>query len=98
MSDVKKELNNLQKRRTIMGIVISDKMTKTIVVRVDRRIKHSLYKKYVTKSCRYKVHDEKNEAKIGDQVSLISSRPISREKRWVLQKIVRSATSLSETE
>ncbi|OFZ75896.1 MAG: 30S ribosomal protein S17 [Bdellovibrionales bacterium RIFOXYD1_FULL_44_7] len=64
-------------------------MSKTIVVKVDRRVRHALYKKYVTKSCRYKAHDEKNQAKVGDLVTLVETRPLSREKRWALQSIVR---------
>ena len=83
--------NGLQKRRAVVGTVVSDKMQKTIVVKVDRRVRHSLYKKYVEKSRRYKAHDENNEAKVGDLVTLIESRPLSREKRWVLQSIVRKA-------
>jgi len=77
----KVELRNpLQKRRSVIGVVVSDKMQKTIVVKVDRQVRHSLYKKYVEKTRRYKAHDEKNDAKIGDRVSLIESRPLSREK------------------
>jgi small subunit ribosomal protein S17 len=83
--------NSLQRRRAVTGTVVSDKMQKTIVVRVDRQVRHSLYKKYVEKTRRYKAHDEKNEAKIGDRVSLVESRPLSREKRWVLQTILRKA-------
>jgi small subunit ribosomal protein S17 len=83
--------NSLQKRRAVVGTVVSDKMQKTIVVKVDRQVRHSLYKKYVEKSRRYKAHDETNDAKIGDRVSLIESRPLSREKRWVLQTILRRA-------
>lgn len=84
MSDTKKRHT---KRAT--GIVVSDKMTKTIVVRVDRQIKHPIYKKYVTRSKNYKVHDEKNEAKIGDLISMIETRPLSKHKRWVMTSIVR---------
>src|SRR5690242_17916122 len=83
--------NALQKRRGVMGIVVSDKMQKTIVVQVVRQVKHSLYKKYVEKWCRYKAHDENNEAKVGDHVTLVESRPLSRDKRWVLQSVVRRA-------
>jgi len=81
----------LQKRRTVVGIVVSDKMQKTIVVKVDRRVRHTLYKKYIERSRRYKAHDETNTAKIGDRVQLVESRPLSREKRWVLQSILRKA-------
>jgi small subunit ribosomal protein S17 len=86
----------LEKRRTVEGIVVSDKMQKTIVVRVDRQVRHDLYKKYVEKSRRYKAHDEKNEAHVGDRVSLVESRPLSREKRWVLQTILRRVGQVPE--
>ncbi len=79
------------RRRTMVGTVVSDKMQKTIVVKVDRRVRHDLYKKYVTKSRRYKAHDEKNAAKVGDLVVVVESRPLSRDKRWALQSVVRRA-------
>src|SRR6185312_4252166 len=88
--------NSLQKRRLVVGTVVSDKMQKTIVVKVDRQVRHSLYKKYVEKSRRYKAHDEKNEAKPGDRVELVESRPLSREKRWVLKTIIRRAGQAPE--
>ena len=88
--------NSLQKRRGVVGIVVSNKMQKTIVVKVDRQVRHSLYKKYVEKSRRYKAHDETNDAKIGDRVALVESRPMSREKRWVLQTILRRAGQAPE--
>ncbi len=78
-------------RRILVGMVVSDKMQKTIVVKVDRRVKHSLYGKYIIRSERYKAHDEKNEAKVGDRVELVESRPLSREKRWALKSIIRKA-------
>ena len=83
--------NALQKRRMIVGRVVSDKMQKTIVVKVDRRVRHTMYSKYITRSRRFKAHDETNQAKMGDLVTLIESRPLSREKRWVLQSIIRRA-------
>ena len=88
--------NPLQKRRAVVGIVVSDKMQKTIVVKVDRQVRHALYKKYVEKSRRYKAHDETNDAKIGDRVALVESRPLSRDKRWVLQSIIRRAGQAPE--
>ena len=88
--------NALQSRRTVVGTVVSDKMQKTIVVKVDRRVRHELYKKYTTKSRRFKAHDEKNDAKPGDLVMLLESRPLSREKRWVLQSIIRRAGQAPE--
>lgn len=83
--------NSLQKRREVVGTVVSNKMQKTIVVKVDRQVRHALYRKYVEQSRRYKAHDEKNEAQIGDRVRLVESRPLSREKRWVLQSIIRKS-------
>lgn len=88
--------NSLQRRKAVVGTVVSDKMQKTIVVKVDRRVRHGLYKKYIVKSARFKAHDEKNEAKVGDRVTLVESRPLSREKRWVLQSILRKAGQVLE--
>lgn len=85
------EAAGIGNRRTMVGVVVSDKMQKTIVVKVDRQVRHGLYQKYTTKSCRYKAHDEKNDAKIGDLVQVVESRPLSREKRFALQKIIRRA-------
>jgi small subunit ribosomal protein S17 len=83
--------NPLQRRREMVGTVVSDKMQKTIVVKVDRRVRHELYGKFLVKSRRFKAHDEKNEAKVGDRVVLVETRPLSREKRWSLQSITRRA-------
>ena len=88
--------NPLQKRRVVVGTVVSNKMQKTIVVKVDRRVRDPLYKKYITKSRRFKAHDEKNDAKMGDLVTLVEVRPLSREKRWSLQSIVRRAGETPE--
>lgn len=71
------------------GVVVSDAMDKTIVVRVDRVVMHPKYRKRYTVSKRYKVHDEKNVHKVGDHVQFVSCRPISKEKRWrVVEKTV----------
>lgn len=83
-------------RREMVGVVVSNKMQKTIVVRVDRRVKHGLYGKFVTRSEKYKAHDEKNDAKMGDQVVVKESRPLSRDKRWVLTSILRRAAQTAE--
>lgn len=83
-------------RREMTGVVVSDKMQKTIVVRVDRRVKHGLYGKFVTRSEKYKAHDEKNDAKTGDQVVVKESRPLSRDKRWVLTRILRRAAQTAD--
>jgi small subunit ribosomal protein S17 len=86
----------LERRRVVVGTVVSDKMQKTIVVKVDRRVRHGLYAKYIVRSRRFKAHDEKNEAKVGDRVALVESRPLSREKRWVLQRVLRRAGQVFE--
>ncbi len=78
-------------RMELLGTVVSDKMKKTIVVVVKRTVKHGLYKKYVERSRKVKAHDETNQAKVGDLVSIVETRPMSSEKRWALQKIVRRA-------
>jgi len=72
------------------GVVVSDKMDKTVVVRVDRLVKHSLYNKYIKRSVKYKVHDEANSCKTGDKVQIVESRPLSKDKRWSLHKIIES--------
>lgn len=78
-------------RRVLVGQVVSDKMDKTIVVQVMRRYRHPQYRKYVTERVKYKAHDERNEAKIGDIVRIVESRPLSRDKRWRLQAVTERA-------
>lgn len=80
------------RRRVLTGIVVSDKMQKTIVVKVDRRVRHERYGKIITISNKYKAHDEKRDAKAGDRVEIIESRPLSRDKRWALRRIVLKST------
>jgi len=77
--------------RTLQGQVVSDKMDKSIVVQIVRRVKHPMYGKYVVKTSRLKAHDENNECKIGDTVTIAESRPISKTKSWKLVKIVERA-------
>lgn len=69
-------------RRVLQGTVISDKADKTITVRVDRRVKEPLYKKYITRSKKYAAHDEENRCKIGDSVRIRECRPLSKRKSW----------------
>ena len=76
-------------RRVLRGTVVSDKCDKTVIVRVERRFMHPLYKKYITRSKRYAAHDEDNRCKIGDQVSIRECRPLSRRKRF---EVVAEAT------
>lgn len=74
--------------RRMIGTVISDVQDKTIVVKTERRVTHPLYLKQYTVSKKYQAHDEKNEAKLGDRVSIIEVRPISKTKSWKLEKVV----------
>jgi len=78
-------------RKVRLGTVISDKMNKTIIVQINTRKKHPLYKKTVAQRVRFKVHDEKNECGIGDLVRITETRPLSKEKRWRLLEIVEKA-------
>ena len=71
-----------------IGLVLSNKMTKTVVVQVERRMKHGKYGKYMTETKKYKVHDEKSECKPGDQVRIVETRPMSKEKRWRVAEIL----------
>ena len=69
-------------RRVMQGIVVSDKMEKTVTVKVERRVIHSLYKKFIRRSKKYSAHDENNACKVGDVVSIRECKPISKNKRW----------------
>lgn len=82
--DTKKE--GLKKER--VGIVVSNKMQKTIVVQIRRKAPHALYRKVIEKAAKFKVHDEKNEAKVGDRVRIVETRPLSKDKRWRLVEIL----------
>jgi len=91
------EVKNIKNRRKLKGSVVSDKMKKTIVVEVVTMKMHPKYKKQYKISKKYKVHDEKNEAKTGQEVIFQECRPISRDKKWRLIKIVPKATRLSQS-
>jgi len=78
-------------RRSMIGRVVGDKMDKTVVVVVETRKRHPLYKKVVRTHKRYKAHDEENECRVGDTVRIIESRPLSHDKRWVVEEIVEQA-------
>ena len=77
---------NARKSRT--GIVVSDKMEKTVVVAIERRVPHPIYGKMITRTKRLKAHDEENSAKTGDTVRIVETRPLSKDKRWRLVEIV----------
>ena len=83
-----------QLKRTLTGKVVSDKMDKTITVLIERRVKHPIYGKIVSKSTKLKAHDENNDCSIGDVVTIEESRPLSKSKAWALQKIVERAAKV----
>jgi len=78
-------------KRTIKGVVVSNKMEKTIVVRAERLVKHPVFHKYIRRYVKYKAHDEGNACGIGDKVLIIESRPLSKEKRWRMREILEKA-------
>ncbi|MDY5969861.1 MAG: 30S ribosomal protein S17 [Bacteroidales bacterium] len=80
---------NLRKER--IGVVVSNKMEKSIVVMVERKVKHPLYGKFIKKSTKFMAHDEKNEANIGDTVRIMETRPLSKNKCWRLVEIIERA-------
>jgi hypothetical protein len=80
------EVRNVRKVR--QGTVVSDKMDKTIVVAVERKVPHKMYKKSINTTTKFKAHDENNECRIGDVVRIVETRPLSKDKRWRVEKIV----------
>ena len=78
-------------RKTRIGVVVSDKMDKTIVVSLSTRVRHPLYGKFINKTTKLKAHDENNECGIGDTVKIMECRPLSKDKRWRLVEIVEKA-------
>jgi small subunit ribosomal protein S17 len=80
-----------QNKKTLVGLVASDKMDKTIVVEVVRRVQHPVYRKYIQQRRRYKAHDEENTCHVGDRVLIEECRPLSRDKRWRLRQILERA-------
>jgi small subunit ribosomal protein S17 len=78
-------------RKTRVGVVVSDKMNKTVVVAIERRMAHPVYGKMMTRTTRLKAHDEENSAKAGDMVRIMETRPMSKDKRWRLVEIVQRA-------
>jgi small subunit ribosomal protein S17 len=96
MTEKKEAVSNtiVKPKREETGIVISNKMQKTIVVKLDRRYRHAKYGKFMTKTKKVKAHDEGNTANIGDLVTLVATKPISKDKRYALKEIVRKATTV----
>lgn len=88
MQDAENTKDLVRQRKTLVGVVVSDKMQKTVVVEVARRILNKKFKKYTTQKAKYQAHSEQNEAKLGDEVVIVETRPLSRNKRWKVHKIV----------
>lgn len=80
--------------RTVTGRVVSDKMDKTVTVLIERRVKHPMYGKYMTRSSKLHAHDEKNECKVGDVVTVYETRPLSKTKTWALLRIEERAVAV----
>jgi small subunit ribosomal protein S17 len=78
-------------KRQVTGVVVSDKMDKTVVVQVERLVKHGLYKKYIRRRSNFAAHDETNACGVGDRVLITESRPLSRTKRWRVSRIIEKA-------
>jgi len=83
------EIRNLRKER--IGIVLSSGMSKSITIAVSRKVKHAIYGKYIGKTTKFMVHDEKNECGVGDTVKIMETRPLSKNKRWRLVEIIEKA-------
>lgn len=75
-------------RKTRTGVVLSNKMDKTVVVAVERQVRHQAYKKYIKRTSKFKAHDEKNECQAGDLVKIVETRPLSKTKRWRVAEIL----------
>ena len=80
-------------RKVRQGVVVSDKMDRTVTVQVERLVRHPMYKKYIRQRKKYKAHDPANECRTGDIVTITETRPISRDKRWRIRAILKSETS-----
>ena len=84
------QIKRSNRRKSVQGTVVSDKMDKTRVVKVSWITKHSKYKKVIRAASKFKAHDEKNESKMGDIVRIMETRPLSKDKRWIIREIVKS--------
>ncbi|MEH0022788.1 MAG: 30S ribosomal protein S17 [Desulfobacter sp.] len=83
--------NKKSNKKELIGLIVSDKMEKSVVVRVERFVQHKVYKKYIKRYKKYHAHDERNECKIGDEVKIIETRPLSKLKRFRVTEIVKKA-------
>jgi small subunit ribosomal protein S17 len=84
-------MNSTSRKRKLVGVVVSNKMDKSIVVQVDRLVKHPLYKKYLKRKSKFYAHDHDNNCRIGDKVLIMECRPLSKQKRWRLIEILKKA-------
>ncbi|MBN2539800.1 MAG: 30S ribosomal protein S17 [Deltaproteobacteria bacterium] len=84
-------MDNRGNKRSIQGMVVSDKMDKTVVVLTERLVKHPKFHKYITRHVKYKAHDKENSCGMGDKVLIVESRPFSKEKRWRVSEILEKA-------
>lgn len=82
-------------RRKMTGVVVKDKMDKTVVIEVEKFLKHPKYHKYLKRKKRYKAHDDKSQCNVGDRVIIVESRPLSKEKRWVVKGIIEKEKLMS---
>ncbi|MEI7484710.1 MAG: 30S ribosomal protein S17 [Ignavibacteriota bacterium] len=87
-AEVKKRTAN---RKSRIGVIVSNKMEKSVVVAIEKRVQHPLYKKFFKKTTKFMAHDEKNEGGIGDKVKIMETRPLSKNKRWRLVEIIEKA-------
>ena len=93
MAELAKQANAIERtsRKTRVGMVVSDKMQKTVVVSIERRVQHPVYGKMVRRTKKLKAHDEQNQAKTGDTVRIMETRPLSKDKRWRVVEIIERA-------
>ena len=84
-------MKNRSIKKQVVGTVVSDKMDKTVVVMVERLVKHRLYHKYIRRRSKFSAHDESNSCQVGDKVMITESRPISKTKKWCVNKIIEKA-------
>jgi small subunit ribosomal protein S17 len=91
VSDEQTAATERGRRKMRTGVVVSDKMDKTVLIRIDRQVRHSLYQKTVRRSSKLAAHDEQNEAHVGDTVRVMETRPLSKSKRWRVVEIVERA-------
>ncbi len=84
-------MKNQGMKRQVVGIVVSDKMNKTVIIQVERLVKHQLYQKYIKRRAKFAAHDENNTCRVGDKVLITESRPLSRTKRWRVSEMLKKA-------